>query len=37
MRNATKKNDLAGMEGFSTGGKVGEDGTEFIHDLPFSL
>ena len=37
MRNAAKKNDPAGMGGFSTGGKVGEDGTEFIHDLPFSV
>jgi len=37
MRNAAKQNDLAGMKGFSTGGKVGKEGTEFIHDLPVSL
>ena len=37
MRNAAKKNDPAGIGGFSTGGKVGEEGTEFIHALAFSL
>jgi hypothetical protein len=36
MRIAARENDLAGMGGFSRGGRVGADGTEFIQELPFS-